>query len=442
MPQATLGRGEFVDRNHEGADHGVECVSVEVVSHFRNGLVDDSKGLLRSFFGHRTVGEGLGVQALRLAQEVVDPADALGVPGFVLGEWPQEHFVTAQGVGAVALDQIVRRLHVVLRLGHLLDLVAAEVGTVVFQDELCLGVFRPPGAEPFEVQLVVVHEVDVHMEPLGGVGFALAGRHKGVGALDAVHEAGPSQDHPLVDHAFERFIEADVSPVVQEFGPKTCVQQVPGGVLGPADVQVHLAPVIAFVAGAKLRLVVGVHVTQEVPAASRPTGHRVGLHGVALEHRPVLLCGARQRRFAVFGGQVRVHFGERHGGVGDALGHALLVLDGEGFTPVSLTAEDRVSDAVVDGPRAHALFFHPIDGQRDGVGGFHAVPFAAATEDGPLVGAHGFLRVDPFKNGRDVEPKVRGKFPVSFVAGRHRHDGARAVPGQDVIGDPHRNQGA
>ena len=319
---------------------------------------------------------------------------------------------------------------------------AAEVGSVVFQNEFRLGVFRPPGAEPFEVQLVVVHEVDVHVEPLCGVGFALAGRHKRVCALDAVHEAGTSQDHPLVDHPFERFVEADVSPVVQEFGPKTCVQQVPSGVLGPADVQVHLAPVIAFVAGAKLGFVVGVHVPKEVPTASRPTRHRVGLHGVALEHRPIFPRGTGQRRFAVLGGQVRVHFRKLHGGVGDALGHALLVLDGERFTPVALAAEDRVPDAVVDGSRPHALCFHPIDGQRDGVGGFHAVPFTASTEDGPLVGAHGFLRVDPLEDARDVQPEVRGEFPVPFVAGRHRHDGSRAVPGQDVIGDPHRNQRA
>ena len=52
------------------------------------------------------------------------------------------------------------------------------------------------------------------------------------------------------------------------------------------------------------------------------------------------------------------------------------------------------------------------------------------------------MRVDPFENGRDVESEVRGEFPVALVTSRHRHDGASAVTGQDVIGDPHGNQRA
>ena len=370
------------------------------------------------------------------------PTDALGVPRLVLGQGAEEHFVTAEGVCAVALDELIGGLHVVLRLGHFLHLVTAGVGAVVVQDEFRVGEFSAPRPEAVEVELVVVHEVDVDVQALGAMGFALVARHKGVGPLDAVHKAGPAQNHPLVDHGLERLVKSDVAEVVQELGPKARVKQVPCRVFRAADVQVDLPPIVALAAVTERVFVVGVHVAQEVPAAAGPSGHGVGLHGVATEHGPIFTGRTGQRRLAVLGGEVGIHLGQGHRGVCDARGDPVFVSDGEGLAPVPLTAEDSVADAVVHLAGAAALGFHPIEGEGDGVTGAHAVPFARVAEDGALVRAHGFLGVHILEDGRNGEVKVFGEAPIALVAGGNRHDGTGSVPRENVIGNPHGDKGS
>ena len=39
-------------------------------------------------------------------------------------------------------------------------------------------------------------------------------------------------------------------------------------------------------------------------------------------------------------------------------------------------------------------------------------------------------------NGDDGQAVLRGKFEVPFIVRRNAHDGAGAVVGQDVVGDP------
>ena len=432
---------QVVDGNHQRTDNGVERVTVQVVGDLGDGFVHHAQSVFRGSGGHARCGR-LRVHALNLAQEIVDTADALGVPRLVLRERPQKHFVATEGVRAVAFDEVVGRLDVVLRLGHFLDLVPAGVAAVFVQNELRIGEFGAPSSEAVKVQFVALHQVDVHVQALGAVGFALGGRHEGVGALHAVHKAGAAQDHALVDHELERLVESDVSEVVQEFGPKPRVQQVPCGVFGAPHVEVHLAPVVAFLSSAKLLVVVGVHVAQEVPAAAGPTGHGVGFHGLAAEHGPVFALGTGQGRFPVFRGQVGVDLGQGHGGVCDALGDAVFVGDGEGFAPVALAAEHGVADAVVDFSGAATRSFDPVQSQWDGVAGAHAIPRVAVAQRGALVGACGFVGVGAFKNGRNGQFEVGGEAPVALVASGHGHDGTRAVSGKDVVGDPHGDEGA
>ena len=97
---------------------------------------------------------------------------------------------------------------------------AAHVGTIVVEDELGVCEFRAPRAEPVEIEFVVVDKVDVHVQALRRVLFALVGSHKGVGALDAVNKVGAAQDHALIDHELEGLVECNVPEVAEEFGPK------------------------------------------------------------------------------------------------------------------------------------------------------------------------------------------------------------------------------
>ena len=58
-----------------------------------------------------------------------------------------------------------------------------------------------------------MNEVDVHMQTLGLVFLSLIGCHEGLCALYAINKARTSQNHALIDHLFERLIEANVPTV-------------------------------------------------------------------------------------------------------------------------------------------------------------------------------------------------------------------------------------
>ena len=177
------------------------------------------------------------------------------------------------------------------------------------------------------------------MKSLGLMPLALIRRYESVCALNAVDKAGTAKNHPLVNHGLEWFLEADVSAVVKEFGPKTRVQQVACCMLGTTDVEVNLSPIIAFAAIAKGFLIVGIHVPKEVPAAASPSRHCVRLHRVAADHRPVFPLGPGQRGFTILCGQVGVHFWQGDSSVGDSLCNAVLVANGEWLSPIALSAK-------------------------------------------------------------------------------------------------------
>ena len=181
---------------------------------------------------------------MQFPQEIVHATDALGVPGFVLGQWPQEHFVAPERIGTVAFHQVIRGLYVELGLGHFLDLMAAGVFAFVIEDEFGVGVLRAPGFEGLDVELVGLDEFDVHVQTLSLVFFSLFKRHELVCALNAVNEVRTPEDHALVDHPLERFIETNPSAVKQELRPKAGVQEVSCRVFSAAHIQVDLPPII------------------------------------------------------------------------------------------------------------------------------------------------------------------------------------------------------
>ena len=98
--------------------------------------------------------------------------DALGVPRLGLLKRPEEHLVAAEGVGAIALHQVVGVLHVELRFGHLLHLVTAPILSRFVEHEFRIGKLRAPRLEALEVEDIVAHQADVHVQALGPVLFA------------------------------------------------------------------------------------------------------------------------------------------------------------------------------------------------------------------------------------------------------------------------------
>ena len=126
---------------------------------------------------------------------------------------------------------------------------------------------------------------------------------------------GFAQDHALVDESLKRLARAQVAQVVEHFVPESGVQQVQHRVLDAADVEVDGHPVRFLGRIDEPVCVVGVKVTQVVPAAAGPLGHRVRLTlirlAVALDGQPIGRLG--QRAFGAAGRLEVFEFGQRDG---------------------------------------------------------------------------------------------------------------------------------
>lgn len=130
---ARLGAGEFVGEFHQPADGGVETEGFDVVGDRFDRLVE--KAFLG--LGHRDVFDGgvdfdfvgevfVGDHPPGAGEEAVDPFDAVHLPGFGGIERAHEHFVEAERIGAVLLDDVIGIDDVAAGLGHLLVVLAED----------------------------------------------------------------------------------------------------------------------------------------------------------------------------------------------------------------------------------------------------------------------------------------------------------------------------
>ena len=264
------------------------------------------------------------------------------------------------------------------------------------------------------------------------------GRYELVGTGNHIHEVGTALNHALVDELAEGFVFAHVAQVIEELVPETAVNQVAGGMLRTAHVEIYAAPVFVGLPGHQALGVVRVHVTQVVGAGTGESGHGALFQRITLVG-PVL--GAGQRRLAVLGGFVLVYLRQREGQVleGNGRSHTVLVIDGERLSPVALAGEDGVADTVIHLPPAHPVFLHIVDGGGNGLAHGKAVEKAAVAHDA-LFGVHAFLaHIGPFDDGDNGEAEFLGKGIVSAVVGGNGHDGARSVTGQHILGNPYRH---
>ena len=262
--------------------------------------------------------------------------------------------------------------------------------------------------------------------------------HELVGILDPVHELALSLDHALVDELLERFGLANVAQVIEELVPETGVDEVTGGVLGTTDVEVHVAPVLIVFPAYQRLVVVRIHVAEVVRAAAGETGHGAGLDGIALVG-PVL--GTCQGRFAGLRGKELVDFGkfQRQAFVRHGAGNAVLVIDRERLAPIALAREDGVTQAVIDLAAAQAVRFDIVDGGGDGFLDGHAIEETGIAHDARLGVKAAFGNIASFDDGHDGQVESPGENIVTAVVRRNGHDGAGAIAGQHVFGDPNRN---
>ena len=107
---------------------------------------------------------------------------------------------------------------------------------------------------------------DVHIDVNGGhiVLVFQAETDEGVGVFDSIDKVGASLNHSLVHEFGERFFLAADAEVKEELVPEAAVDEVPRGVLGASDVEVHVLPIANCFFRNKGVVVARVHVAEVV----------------------------------------------------------------------------------------------------------------------------------------------------------------------------------
>ena len=284
--------------------------------------------------------------------------DAVGVPWLALFHGSEEHLIEAERVGTITFYDHVGIDHVEHRFRHFLYGPSTDIFSIL-KHKLSIFIFRSPCLEGFDVEDVIGHDVDIHMDGRrvlvlvfesetdeDGMSFFLTGY------VVTIDEVASSLDHALVDKFLEGFFFAAVSVVVEEFVPEPAVDQVSGGMLRTAHIEIHVLPVfIDFLIHQGL-VVVWIHVAQVVGARPGKTRHGVQfkredadivdesfLHDGIVFRVPGPFRGMSERGLSVFSGFILADFRqfEWQTFLWNHVWHIIFVIHGEWLTPVTLT---------------------------------------------------------------------------------------------------------
>ena len=250
---------------------------------------------------------------------------------------------------------------------------------------------------------------------------------------------------PCDRSAREGLVRRDHAEVAQHLGEEARVQEMEHGVLDAADVLVDGHPVLRRAAVEHALLESRRAIAQEVPGGLDEGVHRVG---VAPRRSPA--AGTRRVHEGRDLGERRPALAADLHVLGQDDGQAVLALrhhaarravdDGDRRAPVALAADAPVAQAVVDLGPPDALGDEPVDGLPLGFG--HCEPVEEARVDLDAV-AGVRLRLLPVRRPlhrrHDGQPVLHGEVPVALVLAGDRHDRARAVAHQDVVGQEERD---
>ena len=217
-----------------------------------------------------------------------------------------------------------------------------------------------------------------------------------------------------------------------------------GSVFGTADVKIDVSPVFISFFRDESVAVVRVHVAEVVCRRAGKSRHGAELEGTTVGGSPVF--GTAEWWLAAFSREELVDFRElewqeffrkRLWLV------VLVVINREWLTPISLTAEDGVAEAVVNLYLSDSglcdeflglgdCFFHlePVEAEAFVAGVGHDAFFCIET----------FLAdVAPFDKRDNREVEVTSESIVAAVVGRHCHNCAGTVSSENVVADVDRN---
>ena len=198
--------------------------------------------------------------------------DTIGVPRLALLKRTEEHLIQTERVGTIALDDHIGVDDIVHRLTHLLDGPSADVLTIL-KDEVSRSVLGAPSTKGFEIELVVVDDIHIHVDGGRVVLILEAEGDEGIRVLDAVDEVGATLDHPLIDQLAEGLVLDDEAEVIDELIPEAAIDEVTGSMLCTSDIEVYMAPVGILVTTDKCLVIVRIHVAEVIGGATSEAWH-------------------------------------------------------------------------------------------------------------------------------------------------------------------------
>ena len=274
-------------------------------------------------------------------------------------------------------------------------------------------------------------------------GFILvfeSGGNKTIRADDAIYKIGTSLDHSLINQLLEGFRFADHAQVIQEHIPEPGINQVSGGVLGASQIKVHISPILVGLLADNGFVIVRVHIAEIIGGRAGESGHRIQFNRMPLLCFPILRPS--HRRFAGFRRQILVDFRhfQRQFGFIQHIGHIVLVIHGERFAPIALTAENGVPQAVIDLAFADASCFDLLGYFGNRLFDLQAVQHTAVDHFSLFGVIRTFAQVDGMtvvddRNNRQI--KFSGEGIVPAIVCGNRHNGARSVAGKHIFADPY-----
>ena len=297
----------------------------------------------------------------KLLQEAMATVDTVRVPRLACLHRTEEHFVETKGVGTETLHNHIWIHHIEHRLRHLLDSPATDV-LAIFEDEFCRCILRTPSLECLHIEYIVLNDVHIHVDRCHVVLLAEIVADEGVRVLDAIHEVRTTLNHTLVDELLEWFFHTAITVVMKHLVPETAVDEVSRSVLRTTHVEVHTLPVGISLLAHKSSLVVWVHIAEIVSRTTSKTWHRIEfdwehrlvvylriLHHLLVLLIPSPLGSVTERWFTRFGREELIHLRQEQRQTLRRyhLRDAVLVIHREWLTPIALTGEDGIAQAIV-----------------------------------------------------------------------------------------------
>src|SRR5215831_11206438 len=208
------------------------------------------------------------------------------------------------------------------------------------------------------------------------------------------------------------------------------------GMLRSADVEIHLSPIVTRLAIAKLFIIIGVHITEEIPTRTCVTRHCVCLKMLCC---PFGYVGKGSLSFR--SGFITIHMRqlERKFFFAQWTGNPIFPNDREWLAPIALAREGSITHFIIYLSLTDAHLFYLFNHHFNCVPHQHTVNKITILQDRILRGV-GFLTIILFANYiGDWNIEMFCKLVISFIATRHGHDGTGTITCQHIFGYPYWN---